>query len=217
MCRSISRGCSAVFRLGITTMALRSSSQCTNLSLSYPLSAIIHLPRRSKCHCGSLVSAEPAAGFPDHPLPHEPSCSILPGCVPVLLRPFFAPLPCWRTLIVVLSSIRALSSAKSWAINSSKTYSQRPCRLHRRNRVYTLFHGPYRSGRSRRGIPVFSQYRIPLSITLLSFPGLPPCAAFLAAAGLSPYSTVLLSIRVVPCLCFTAYALICLSFFEDTL
>lgn len=87
-------------------------------------------------------------------------------------------MPCWWTLMVVLSSIRVLPSTMSWAISSSKTCSQTPCRLHRRNRVYTLFQGPYRSGRSRQGIPVFSQYRIPLSMTRLSFPGLPPCAGF---------------------------------------
>ena len=87
-------------------------------------------------------------------------------------------MPCWWTLMVVLSSIRVLPSTMSWAISSSKTCSQTPCRLHRRNRVYTLFQGPYRSGRSLQGIPVFSQYRIPLSITRLSFPGLPPCAGF---------------------------------------
>ena len=101
-----------------------------------------------------------------------------PAASQCFVAPFFAPLPCWWTLIVVLSSIRVLSSTMSWAISSSKTCSQTPCRLHRRNRVYTLFQGPYRSGRSLQGIPVFSQYRIPLSMTRLSFPGLPPCAGF---------------------------------------
>ena len=101
-----------------------------------------------------------------------------PAASQCFAAPFFAPLPCWWTLIVVLSSIRVLPSTMSWAISSSKICSQTPCRLHRRNRVYTLFQGPYRSGRSRQGIPVFSQYRIPLSITRLSFPGLPPCAGF---------------------------------------
>ena len=52
-----------------------------------------------------------------------------------LFAPFFAPLPCWWTLTVVLSNIRVLSSTISWAINSSKTCSHTPCRLHRRNRV----------------------------------------------------------------------------------
>lgn len=101
-----------------------------------------------------------------------------PAASQCFVAPFFAPLTCWWTLIVVLSSIRVFPSTMSWAISSSKTCSQTPCRLHRRNRVYTLFQGPYRSGRSLQGIPVLNQYRIPLSITRLSFPGLPPCAGF---------------------------------------
>ena len=96
----------------------------------------------------------------------------------------FAPLPYWWTLIVVLSGIRVLPSTMSRAISSSKTCSQTPCRLHRRKRVYTLFQGSYRSGRSLQGIPVFSPYRIPLSITRLSFPGRPPCGFF--SGGSSP-------------------------------
>ena len=92
--------------------------------------------------------------------------------------PFLAPLPCWWTLIVVLSSIKVVSSTTSWAISSRRTCSHTPCRLQRRNRVYTLFQGPYHSGRSRQGIPVFSQYKIPFSMIRLLFPGLPPCIGF---------------------------------------
>lgn len=54
------------------------------------------------------------------------------------VAPFFAPMPCWWTLMVVLSSIRVLPSTMFWAISSSKICSQTPCRLHRRNRVYTF-------------------------------------------------------------------------------
>ena len=88
-------------------------------------------------------------------------------------------------------------SLMSWAIRSSKMYSQTPCWLHRRNRVYTLFHGPYCSGRSRHGIPVFSQYNIPLSIIRLSFPGLPPCFGFSGGNRSFAFSTVLLLFHVV--------------------
>ena len=129
--------------------------------------------------------------------------------------PFFAPLPCWWTLTVVLSNIRVLSSTTSWAINSSKTCSHTPCKLHRRNRVYTLFQGPYRSGRSRQGIPVFSQYKIPLSIIRLSFPGLPPCAGF---SGGNKFFTLfhcssVNSCRFIPLLyCFFSFsAILCLK------
>lgn len=131
------------------------------------------------------------------------------------VAPFFAPLPCWWTLIVVLSSIRVLPSTMSWAISSSNTCSQTPCRLHRRKRVYTLFQGPYRSGRSRQGIPVFSQYRIPLSITRLSFPGLPPCAGF---SGGSRHFTLFHRSSVISCrfmtllyCCFLHLSILCLQ------
>ena len=109
-----------------------------------------------------------------------------PAASQCFAAPFFAPLPCWWTLIVMLSSIRVLSSTISWAISSSKTCAQTPCRLHRRKRVYTLFQGPYRSGRDLQGISVFIQYRVPLSITRLSFPALQPCAGF--SGGNSPFT-----------------------------
>ncbi len=109
-----------------------------------------------------------------------------PRLRPGALSPFFAPLPCWWTLIVMLSSIRVLSSTISWAISSSKTCAQTPCRLHRRKRVYTLFQGPYRSGRDLQGISVFIQYRIPLSITRLFFPDLRSCVGF--SGGNSPFT-----------------------------
>lgn len=117
--------------------------------------------------------------------------------------------------MVVLSSIRVLPSTMSWAISSSKTCSQTPCRLHRRNRVYTLFQGPYRSGRSLQGIPIFSQYRIPLSITRLSFPGLPPCAGF--SGGSSSFTlfhcSSVNSCRFIPLpyCCFFDLSILCLK------
>lgn len=133
---------------------------------------------RNKSACFSFLVEKQQWGFPVHPLPHGLSLSVLHGRVPAPLGPFFAPLPCWWTLTVVLSNIRVVSSTMSWAISSSKMYSQTPCWLHRRNRVYTLFHGPYRSGRSRHRIPVFIQYKIPFTIIRLSFPGFPACFGF---------------------------------------
>ncbi len=56
--------------------------------------------------------------------------------------------------------------------------SHTPAFVQARNRLYTLCHGPNRSGRSLHGIPVFSQYRIALSISRLLFPGRPPCGFF---------------------------------------
>ena len=54
-------------------------------------------------------------------------------------------------------------------------FSHTPAFVHARKRLYTLCHGPNRSGRSRHGTPVFSQYSIALSISRLLFPGRPPC------------------------------------------
>lgn len=138
-----------------------------------------------------------------------------PAASQCFVAPFFAPLPCWWTLMVVLSSISVLPSTMSWAISSSKICSQTPCKLHRRNRVYTLFQGPYRSGRSLQGIPVFSQYRIPLSITRLSFPGLPPCAGF--SGGSRSFTlfhcSSVNSCRFMPLLyyCFLDLSILCLK------
>lgn len=109
-------------------------------------------------HFASLETAKAAVGFPAHPPPHGLLCSFLPGCVRELLRPL---------------SCAAAGGPRpmSWAINFSKTCSHTPCRFHRQNRVYTLFQGADRSGRSRQGILVFGQYKIPLSITRLPFSG----------------------------------------------
>ena len=111
-----------------------------------------------------------------HPLPHglswsSPLCSVrFPRDISFLI-----PLACWWTLIVVLSSISVVSSTKSCPIRAVRISSHIPAFVHARNRLYTLCHGPNRSGRSRHGIPVFSQYRILLSISQLLFPGRPPC------------------------------------------
>ena len=96
----------------------------------------------------------------------------------LVISPFFAPLACWWTLIVVLSSIGVVSSTKSCSIRAVRISSHAPAFVQVRNRLYTLCHGPNRSGRSLHGIPVFSQYRIALSISRLLFPGRPPCGFF---------------------------------------
>ena len=76
---------------------------------------------------------------------------------------------------MVLSSISVVSSTNSCSIRAERICSHTPAFVHVRNRLYTLCHGPNRSGRSRHGTPVFSQYGIALSISRLLFPGRPPC------------------------------------------
>ena len=102
---------------------------------------------------------------------------VKPPCSVCFLRgiPLLAPLACWWTLNVVLSSISIVSSTRSYSIRAERIRSHTPTFVHARNRLYTLCHNPNRSGRSRHGIPVFSQYRIALSISRLLFPGRPPC------------------------------------------
>ena len=83
-----------------------------------------------------------------------------------------------HTDIVVLSNISVVSSTNSCSIRAVRISSHTPAFAQARNRLYTLCHGPNRSGRSRHGIPEFSQYRIALSISRLLFPGRPPCGFF---------------------------------------
>ena len=75
----------------------------------------------------------------------------------------------------MLSSIKVVSSTISCWINCARTFSHTPAFVHARNRLYTLCQGPNLSGRSLRGIPVFSQYIMALSISRLLFAGRPPC------------------------------------------
>ena len=76
---------------------------------------------------------------------------------------------------MVLSSISVVSSTNSCSIRAERICSHTSAFVHARNRLYTLCHSPNRSGRSRHGTPVFSQYGIALSISRLLFPGRPPC------------------------------------------
>ena len=93
----------------------------------------------------------------------------------LVAAPFLALLACWCTLTVVLSNISVVSSTISCWIKFISTFSHTPAFVHARNRLYTLCQGPNRSGKSRQGMPVFSQYTIALSISRLLLPGRPPC------------------------------------------
>src|SRR5262249_55653797 len=71
-------------------------------------------------------------------------------CLSIL--PPFAPAACWCARTMVESSRRLESSV--FPPSASSTCPQTP-RLHQRlNRLYTVPHGPNRSGRSRQGEPV---------------------------------------------------------------
>ena len=65
----------------------------------------------------------------------------------------------------------------SWSasfLNSSRTVWNTPLRFQRTNRVWTVFQGPNRSGRSLQGAPVFAMLKIAFMKTRLgSLDGLP--------------------------------------------
>lgn len=84
---------------------------------------------------------------------------------------FLVPLACWRTLTVVLSGISAAPSTGTCSIRAERIRSHTPVLAHTRSRLYTLCHGLNHSGKSRHRVPLFSQYRIVLSISRLLFPG----------------------------------------------
>src|SRR5215212_3265280 len=91
--------------------------------------------------------------------------------------PPFAPAACWCARITLpstkwtLQSTSPAASASCWT--AAKIRSQIPARCHRQNRLYTVDHGPYRSGRSRHGAPVRSRHRMPLMIRRWSTFGRP--------------------------------------------
>jgi len=82
--------------------------------------------------------------------------------------PPFAPAACWWARITLLSinwtsqSTAPAASSSCWT--AANTRSQLPATRHRQKRLYTVDHGPYRSGRSRQGAPVRSRQRMPLMI-----------------------------------------------------
>ena len=83
-------------------------------------------------------------------------------------RPPLAPAACWCARITVPSTKWTLqSTAPAWSAcrwTAARIRSQIPATRQRQNRLYTVDHGPYRSGRSRHGPPVRSLQRMPLMI-----------------------------------------------------
>ncbi len=132
-----------------------------------------------KYRFGFRWGAKSAADSRAHPVPQDfcGQASSAPFGF-LVIPPFLAPLACWWILIVVLSSIRVVSSTSSCLIRAARISSHTLPFVHARNRLYTLCHGPSRSGKSRQGIPLFSQYRIALSSSRLLLPGRPPCGFF---------------------------------------
>src|SRR5262245_12721311 len=75
-----------------------------------------------------------------------------------------APAACWwaRAMVESTETSHVISpSASAWACSCSKTRCQVPSRCQRRNRPYTVSHGPYRSGTSRQGAPARVRQRMP--------------------------------------------------------
>jgi hypothetical protein len=91
--------------------------------------------------------------------------------------PFLAPAALWCARIVVPSSkCRTQSNApvaSRWTCNAASARSQTPARCQRRQRLYTVCHGPYRSGRSRHGAPVANRHSIALTRVRWSLAGRP--------------------------------------------
>lgn len=93
----------------------------------------------------------------------------------LLAIPPFAPALCWWARTMVLSIMAysvSASSAKCW-----KSVAQTPLLAQRVKRVCTAFHGPYRSGRSRHGMPARYRYSTASTNRRLSFAVTPTCPA----------------------------------------
>jgi len=69
--------------------------------------------------------------------------------------PPFPPAASWCARTTVPSMSEPTSSSIRSAL---KAFSQTPRLAHRAKRLYVVFHGPYRSGMSRQGAPVFSRH-----------------------------------------------------------
>ena len=104
--------------------------------------------------------------------------------------PPFAPAACWCARITLpstkwtLQSTSPAASACCWT--AAKIRSQIPASRQRQNRLYTVDHGPYRSGRSRHGAPVRSRHKIPLTIRRWSTFGRPVSGFSAGSSGLQP-------------------------------
>lgn len=68
--------------------------------------------------------------------------------------PPFPPAASWCARTTVASRREPVSSTSM--ASSLNTFSQTPRLAHRKNRLYTVFQGPNRSGRSRHGTPVLT-------------------------------------------------------------
>ena len=118
-----------------------------------------------KCRSGFRWKVKNAADYQAHPLPHGPWSLILPG-----RGPFFSAA---GVLVHFDSGTVQHKCCLIDYILLDQIHT--PAFVHARNRLYTLCQGPNRSGKSRQGMPVFSQYTIALSIARLLLPGRPPC------------------------------------------
>ncbi len=101
-----------------------------------------------------------------------------PGAAKGLVAaPFFAPAACgWARIVVPSRKCNVQSrfpAASPSACSAASTRSQTPACCHRRQRLYTVCHGPNRSGRSRQGAPVLSRQRIALTMVRWSWAGRP--------------------------------------------
>ena len=107
--------------------------------------------------------------------------------------PPFAPAACWCARMTLpstkwtLQSTSPASSACRWT--AAKIRSQIPTSRQRQNRLYTVDHGPYRSGRSRHGAPVRSRHRMPLMIRRWSAFGRPRSGCSGGSSGRSRSSS----------------------------
>ena len=89
-------------------------------------------------------------------------CAGRPGLQILLFR---APAACWCARATVESTLtsQVISPAASTrACGPLSTRAQVPSRCQRRNRPYTVCHGPYCAGTSRHGGPARTHHRIPL-------------------------------------------------------
>lgn len=76
--------------------------------------------------------------------------------------PFFAPALCWCAWTMEASSDNSSNSASRLRIR--KIWSRMPSSIHFLKRLYTVSHGPYRSGKSRQGAPLRAIQTMPLIV-----------------------------------------------------
>lgn len=83
-----------------------------------------------------------------------------------ILDPFFASRECWCALMLVLSMDRSCMSAST--VRISNIFSITPSFDQRPNLLYKVLQEPYRSGKSRHGVPLRAIHRIPFNEVRLS-------------------------------------------------